>query len=120
MNLTIVKYKHYGCTMDGGEKTPDVEDFFYWSFFELSNRRVISLLLTETFKNNKLIHSDISCHYTESYKFGDDFFIWFNKTFSSKERNLEDPKNEEVDLVETFFRNNIEKTKNIVSEIIYL
>ena len=76
--------------MNGGEKTANVKDLFYWSFFELSNRKVISLLLTETFKNNKLIHSDLNCHYTKCYKFGDDFFVWFDKTFSPKERNLED------------------------------
>lgn len=120
MSLKVIRYKHYGCTIDGGYETPDVKDLFYWSFFELNNEKVISLLFTETFKNNKQIHFDLSCHYTECYKFGDDFFIWINKTYSSKERNLEDPTKEEDKLVKKFFRMQIENTREVATEIIYL
>ena len=120
MNLNIIKYKHHGYTINGGEKAQNIKDLFYWSFFELSNRKVISLLLTETFKDNKLIHSDLNCHYTECYKFGDDFFVWFDKISSSTERNLEDLTKEEDKLVKKFFRKHIEKTREVTTEIIYL
>ena len=95
--------------MDGGEEdNSKFKNKFYWTFFELSNGKIISLLNNVDYEFEKITCSNISCHYTECYKFGDDFFVWFDKTFSSKERNLEDPNKEEVYLVEDFFRKNIE------------
>ena len=41
MSLKVIRYKHYGCTIDGGYETPDVKDLFYWSFFELNNGEII-------------------------------------------------------------------------------
>ncbi len=120
MALKIVKYKHYGQKMSGGENPSEFYNLFYWSFFELSNRKTVSLLLIETFKNSKQMVDDISCHYTNCYSFGDDFYVWLDKTFSDEERGLEDPTEDVVDLVEKFFMKNIKKTKNVESEIVYV
>ena len=120
MALKIIKYKHYGQKMSGGENPSEINDLFYWSFFELSNGKIISLLLIEAFINNKKKFNDLSCHYTECYSFGDDFYVWLDKTFSDEERGLEYPTKDVVSLVENFFRKNIEKTKESATEIIDL
>lgn len=120
MNLNIIKYKHHGYTINGDEKTQNIKDLFYWSFFELSNRKVISLLLTETFKDNMLIHSDLNCHYTNCYIFGEDFFDWWDKTMGEQNKDLGYPNDEEEKLIIKFYKKNIEINRDIKTDIIYL
>ena len=41
MTLRVIRYKNYGCTMT----SEDYEDKFYFSFYELSNGKIIELML---------------------------------------------------------------------------
>ena len=92
----------------------------YCSFFELNNEKVIYICFTQNFIDKKPTRTELDFQYAEDYYFLDDFYAWWKKQMSIDEEMLGQPTKEEKALVETFFRNNIEKTKNIVSEIIYL
>ena len=121
MSLKIVQYKHYGCTMIGGEQDDsDFEDKFYMSFFELTNGKTISLYHNVNYKYNKVIHSDISCYYTQCYIFGEDFFNWWNKTMGDQDKGLGHPTKEEEELTINFYKKNIDSNREIKTDTILL
>ena len=121
MKLNIIKYKNYGCTMVAEEKdNSDFKDKFYWSFFELNNGKTISLYNNVNYKLGKITHSDIGCHYTECYIFDEDFFDWWDKTMSNNDKDLGFPKDEEKKLIIKFYKKNIEKSKIVATQTIYL
>lgn len=121
MSLKIVKYKHHGCTMIGGEEDDtDFDDKFYMSFFELTNGKTISLYHVLNCKHDKVIYSDISCYYTRCYIFGEDFFNWWDKTMGEKDKGLGYPTKKEEELTINFYKKNIESNKEIITDIIIL
>jgi len=96
------------------------EDKFYWSFFELNNGKTISLNNNVNYKQNEIIHSEISCHYTQCYIFGEDFFVWWEKTFKNNNKEIKYISRQEEELVVNFFKKNIEYKREIKTEIINL
>ena len=121
MQLNIIKYKHYGCTMVGGEEDDSkIKDKFYWSFFELNNGKIISLNNNVSYRENKIIHSEILCNYTQCYIFGEDFFVWWEKTFKNNNKEVQYMVKQEEELVVNFFKINIEDKKEIKTDIIIL
>ena len=142
MKLKVIRYKNYGCTMTGpADEYSDVENKFYWSFYELSNGNIINLLHTENWKNNKLVDADFDDSYTKydlkngetiSYEFGDakandldamskEFFDWFESTppYNDIKKPILRPSTDEANCVLEFYKKNIidrkdQKTDTII------
>tara|TARA_B110000240_G_scaffold184223_1_gene218624 strand:- start:217 stop:564 length:348 start_codon:yes stop_codon:yes gene_type:complete len=115
MNLNIVRYKHYGGVMTtDGEPT-----IIYWTFFELSNGKVIENQYFD-YKNGNW--NDLYFYYTDCYTFGEDFFDWWNRYMADNHEQDEIPKitKAEEELVELFWYKNIEKKREVATEIVYL
>ena len=107
--------------MDGGEEdNSKFKNKFYWTFFELSNRKIISLHNNVDYEFEKITCSNISCHYTECYIFGEDFFDWWDKTMGDQDKDLGYPNDEEEKLIIKFYKKNIEINRDIKTDIIYL
>ena len=107
--------------MDGGEEdNSKFKNKFYWTFFELSNGKIISLNNNVDYEFEKITHSDIECYYTECYKFGEKFFDWWDRTMGDHDKGLGYPVKVEEYLVEDFFRKHIEKIKEVATEIVSL
>ena len=126
MKLKLNKYKNYGCMLKS-EKNPDSLTKFYWSFYELNNK-VYSLQHIEYFNKNVLINTDFELSYTEqklkngstiNYKFGQDFFQWFDNSPSINDviNNIHPSKKEENFIID-FYKSNIIQNKEEESEII--
>lgn len=105
-------------TADESEPLYTNEESF--SFFELNNEKVIYICFTQYFKDKKPTRTELDFQYAEDYYFLDDFYSWWEKQISIDEDILGQPTEEEEALVETFFRMNIEKTKEVATEITYV
>ena len=101
---------------------------FYWSFYELNNNKIYSLQYIEYFDKNVLINTDFELSYTEqklkngstiNYKFGQDFFQWFDNVPSINDviNNIHPSKKEENFIID-FYKSNIIQNKEEESEII--
>ena len=125
MKLSIIRYLNYGTKFWSGplsldESGPIHTGKEFFSFFELNNEKVIYVCFTQNFIDKKPTTTEIDFQYAEDYYFLDDFYVWWRKQMSIDEDKLGRPKEEEKALVETFFRKNIEETKEIKTEIIYV
>lgn len=142
MALSVIKYKNHGCTMTGpADEYSDVENKFYWSFYELSNGNIINLHHIENWKNNKFMDEDFDYSYTNyelkngetiSYVFGDakandveamskEFFDWFESSppYNDIKSPILHPSIEENKCVIEFYKKHIidrkdQKTDTIV------
>jgi len=102
------------------EVDTDFDNKFYMSFFELTNGKTISLFHNVNYKHDKIIHSDISCYYTQCYIFGEDFFKWWDKTMGDQDKGLGYPTNEEEELTIKFYKKNIESSREIKTDIVLI
>ena len=118
-------------------KTP-YDNKFFWSFFELSNGKIIDLQFVENLTNGKVKSIDYFFGYAKSelktgeiieYKFGNsrpntrefsnEFFDWFDATPPVKDcKELIWPTKEEEKCVKDFFDKNILKIKEVPTKII--
>ncbi len=87
MNLKVIRYHNYGMTMSSEQDEAGYEHRFFWSFYQLNNNKIIVLQHTEFWGNNKFVDDQFEYYYGQSeledgsilkYKFGQDFFEWFN------------------------------------------
>ena len=125
MSLDIIRYMNCGTKFWSGplsleESGPIHTGEEYCSFFELNNEKVIYVCFTQNFIDKKPTTTEIDFQYAEDYYFLDDFYVWWKKQMSIDENILGQPTKEEKDLVKKFFRKNIEKTKEVKTEIVYL
>jgi len=111
MELKIVRYKNYG----GVISTEGESTIMYWSFFEISNGKVIATNYID-YKNTNC--NDLEFHYTECYNFGEEFFAWWDKTMVDGDKDLGYPSKDEEELIELFWYKNIEVNRNVKTEII--
>tara|TARA_B100000941_G_scaffold31904_1_gene19018 strand:+ start:1509 stop:1898 length:390 start_codon:yes stop_codon:yes gene_type:complete len=128
--------------MSGGEDADDWKHMFYWSFYELNNKKVIVFNDTEYWENEKLIENDFSFTYGSSelnsgeiikYEFGNakpndanamskEFFDYFESTPPVKDlKVLNHPTKEEEKCVIEFYKKYIidrkdQKTDTIIIE----
>lgn len=113
--------------LQSGNKSDSLTKF-YWSFYELNNNKIYSLQYIEYFDNNKLVNSDFELSYTDKklkngktliYKFGQDFFQWFDNTPSINDIvNLINPSIKEEEFVIEFYQKKIIQNKELETEII--
>ena len=103
---------------------------FYWSFYELNNNKIYSLQYIEYFDKNKLVNSDFELSYTDKklkngntfiYKFGQDFFQWFDNTPTINDIvNLINPsiKEEEFIIKKILFKIKRQRLKLLVFKVL--
>ena len=125
MSLDIIRYMNCGTKFWSGplsleESGPIHTGEEYFSFFELNNEKVIYIGFTQNFIDKKPTSTEIDFQYAEDYYFLDDFYAWWKKQMSIDEELIENPTKEEKALVEKFYRENVEKTKEVATEIVYL
>ena len=125
MSLDIIRYMNCGTKFWSGpisadESKPIHTGEEYFSFFELNNEKVIYICFTQNFIDKKPTRTELDFQYAEDYYFLDDFYGWWKKQMSIDEEILGHPTKDEKALVEKFFRENVEKTKEIKTEIVYL
>lgn len=130
MDLKVIRYQNYGCTDSTVANNDPYDNNFYWSFYELSNKLIISLLYVENLKFKKPFSSSYEFTYAESklkngdcikYIFGQDFFKWFNLNPSVNDlEELKYPNEKEKQCVKIFFRENILSYKEVVSDVMYV
>lgn len=139
MNLKVIKYKNYGCTMYGGEKNDAFQHKFYWSFYELNNGEIIVLNYVKNLKNNKVTSNSYEFSYANyelksgkiiNYKFGNakainkkemhkEFYDWLDAEPPAKDiKELKFPDKNEKKCVKEFFIKNIRKTKEVATDVI--
>ncbi len=138
VNLKVVRYKNYGCTMESEEDETPYGNKFFWAFFELNNGEIIDLNFTENLKNGKVSSIDYHFAYTKhelkngeviEYKFGnakpntkeisDEFFDWFDSLPPAKDiKELCCPSENEEKCVKEFFNKNILETKEVATNIV--
>jgi hypothetical protein len=125
MSLDIIRYMNCGTKFWSGPLSADESEPLYtneesFSFFELNNEKVIYISFTQYFKDKKPTRTELDFQYAEDYYFLDDFYGWWEKQMSIDEKISGQPTKEEKALVEKFFRENVEETKEIKTEIVYL
>jgi len=113
MNLKVVKYQNYGCTMSSECDDTIFSHKFYWSFYELSSGQLIVLNFIENLKNGSVSSNNYEFSYANSvlknnsvikYKFGQDFYEWFESLPSVNDlKSIKFPTNEEKECVKRFF-----------------
>ena len=138
MSLKVIRYKNYGCMIESGESEDPYDNRFFWSFFELSNGKIIDLQLVENLKNKKIRDIDYDFSYAKEelktgqiheYKFGNakpntrefsnEFFDWFDANPPIKDcKELIWPTKEEEKCVKDFFDKNILKIKEVATNIV--
>ena len=138
MSLKIIQYKNYGNTDSSISDEGIYCNKFYWSFYKLSNGKIVDLHYVENFTNKKISSIDYFFGYPKSelktgeiveYKFGNakpntkefskEFFNWFYANPSVKDcKELVWPTKNEEKCVKDFFDKSILKTKEIPTKII--
>ena len=127
--------------MTAGSDNDDYEHKFYWSFYELNNRKIIVLNHTEYWENDKLIDNEFSYSYGCSelkngeilkYEFGDakpsdanamskEFFNFFDSLPTIKDlKFLRYPTKKEEKCVEAFYKKKIMAEKDKKTNITLL
>lgn len=127
MSLHVKSYKNYGKMMSS-DTTKERYENFYFSFYHLSNDRVIELQCVEYIKNGKVKESDLFFHETKfelkngkkiNYFLGQDFFEWFNLSPPIIQiKNSTPPSKEEVMCVKKIFYDYVDKVREKKTDII--
>ena len=73
-DLEVVTYRNYGNTITG----EDNELRFYYSFYQLNNHKVICVHYI-VYKD-KTLTPDIDFHYSNCYRFEDDFWEYWERS----------------------------------------
>ena len=100
--LKVIKYKNQGICMIGGEKNEDHQKFLF-SFFELSNKKVISLMIAEYWDNGKLINDEYDSFFT-NHQLDQPWDEWWESTFKD---NLKSTDSETHKYIKSFFKKNL-------------
>jgi len=88
--------------MIGGEKNEDHQKFLF-SFFELSNKKVISLMIAEYWDNGKLINDKYDSFFT-NHQLDQPWNEWWESTFKD---NLKSTDSETHKYIKSFFKKNL-------------
>ena len=111
--LKVIKYKNHGICLRGGKKDEHHQKFLF-SFFELNNKKVVSLMIVENWHKEKLIDDEYNCCYT-NHELEQPWDKWWESTFKDNLK-LTDSKTHEfikIFFKKTLYSNRYEKTKII-------
>jgi hypothetical protein len=138
MKFKVVRFKNYGCVIESEESEDPYGNRFFWSFFEVSNGKIIDLEFVENLKNGKVTSFDYFFGYPRAelktgeiieYKFGNakpntrefsnEFFDWFDANPPIKDcKELIWPTKAEEKCIKEFFNKNILETKDVATNIV--
>ena len=127
MTLKVIRYKNYGCVMTSEEDESKYDNNFFWSFYELSNGKIIDLEFIETLTNGRVASNTYYFGYANSgfqkYQFGNskpntkemsnEFFDWFESTPLCGDFRVKHPDKDEEKCVKEFYLKYIEPNKDI-------
>ena len=88
--------------MRGGEEAEHHQKFLF-SFFELSNKKVISLMIAEYWDNGKLINDKYDSFFT-NHQLDQPWDEWWESTFKD---NLKSTDSETHKYIKSFFKKNL-------------
>ena len=97
--LKVIKYKNHGICFYGGEKEEHHNKFLF-SFFELNNKKVVSLMIVENWYKEKLIDDEYNCCYT-NHELEQPWDKWWESTFKD---NLKLTDSETHEFIKIFFK----------------
>ena len=100
--LKVIKYKNHGICLRGGEKD-EYHQKFLFSFFELNNKKVVSLMIVENWYKEKLIDDEYNCCYT-NHELEQPWDKWWESTFKD---NLKLTDSETHEFIKIFFKKNL-------------
>ena len=104
MELKVLRSCNYGKVM----KSVNENDYFhkfYFSFFELNNGNIISVMKIENFKKNKLIRTENQFNYANNYIMCENFLKFWERSFDNKKKLKKNPSKKEIKLIEGFLSN---------------
>ena len=111
--LKIIKYKNHGICMVGGEEDKNHEKFLF-SFFELSNKKVVSLMIVEYWNKDKLINDEYDSFFT-NHQLDQPWDKWWENTFKD---NLKSTDSETHEFIKIFFKKNLNSNRYDKTNII--
>ena len=111
--LKVIKYKNHGICLRGGEKEEHHHKFLF-SFFELNNKKVVSLMIVENWYKKKLISDEYNCCYTK-HELDQPWNKWWESTFKD---NLMLIDSETHEFIKIFFKKNLYKNRYNKTNII--
>lgn len=127
MKLKVVKHHNYGKAM---EAMPDenniVSDLFYFCLFELNNGKKLSIHTYKSYNDQKKSYlwntfvttnekgesvnlGEYSISYADDYKFGEEFFDWFERIHPAADVS-EYPTDEENECVVGYYKKYIKQS----------
>ena len=118
--------------MTSEESESQYDDNFFWSFYELSNGKIIDLEFIENLTNGRVTSNDYYFGYANSefqkYQFGNskpntkemnnEFFDWFESTPLCGDFRVKHPDKDEEKCVKEFYLKYIEPNKSIQTDTI--
>ena len=111
--MKVIKYKNHGICMIGGEENEYHEKFLF-SFFELSNKKVVSLMIEENWHKDQLISDEYNSCFT-NHKLDQPWDKWWETTFKDNLK-LTDSKTHEF--IISFFKKNLSSNRYDKTNII--
>ena len=130
MTLSVKKYHNYPkALVTETEENEKPSELFYFCFFELSNGRKICIhtyksynkktdiyewntFMTVNKKGEDLDLGEYSDSYADDYKFGEDFYNYFERTHTPAHTVTEYPTNEEYKCVIDYYEKYIKPKNN--------
>ena len=111
--LKVIKYKNHGICLRGGEKEEHHHKFLF-SFFELNNKKVVSLMIVENWYKKKLISDEYNCCYTK-HELDQPWNKWWESTFKDNLMLIDSETHEFIKIFfkKTLYSNRYDKT-NII------
>ena len=103
MKLKIIRHKNHGNVMNTDNENGYFHKF-YFSFFKLNNRNIVSVMKIENFKNNKLINTESQYNYANNYKMGENFFMFWERSFNEDLNEIKHPVKAEKILIKSFLK----------------
>lgn len=101
MELKILKSHDYGNVLNS-DRNSNYYDKFYFSFFELNNGSLVSVMKIENFETYKLIHTELQYNYVNNYKMGEDFSIYWERSFENPKKIMKTPSKKEIGLIKRY------------------
>tara|TARA_Y100000766_G_C18860061_1_gene582750 strand:- start:1142 stop:1486 length:345 start_codon:yes stop_codon:yes gene_type:complete len=111
--LKVIRYKNFGSCMYGGKKNSEHQKFLF-SFFELNNKKIISVMFAENWDQNKMMNYEFDS-FVCNYNFGKKWSKWWMETFKNKSTQTDEITHKLVKkfYFENIFHNRYTKTKVI-------
>ena len=106
MELKVLRSHDYGNVLNS-DRNSNYYHKFYFSFFELNNGSLISVMKIENFKTHKLIHTELQYNYVNDYKMGEDFSIYWERSFNKDLNKIKHPDKAEKILIKSYLNSSL-------------